>query len=168
MATSVEQPQTLIYVLGVTVIFLASALIGIMYLAQIDISQEYTLYNIQYSSTVSRMVNSPTCFALEESFELPEGYGTETQVQAGIIDWWKFNSGITKVCSDGRIIYAYLSSLDGTLQKQLLTGRDPLTALSDSDLESIDNWNTKQEKYYVLVYKDSQLIPAILEVRIKG
>ena len=146
----VEQPQVIVYVLLVTILTIAGLYVAFIYMGDVKLSISFSTYNTRFNAAAARFLNSPECFAVEETYNWNgQKYA---QVHAGIISWEKFNESerISRNCINReKQIWLKLESLDGELSDTIWTGNEP----SETELNDASKWQPRISKYLVLIQK---------------
>jgi hypothetical protein len=158
----VEQPQLIVYVLFTVILTLTGIYVGFIYLGGVDAAFEFQDYASRLNIVTSNIINSPNCFAVEQSYTTAAG-GTFYQVDTGKINWTRFNS------TDGNKILSDCSAAGKNQTWVKLTFLN--SGVSDtiySGAEPTDEWTPAERNVIVLIQDGNSVSLGRLEVRLKG
>jgi len=161
----VEQPQLIVYVLFTVVLTLTGIYVAFTYLGGVHITFQFQDYASRLNIVTSNLINSPNCFAVEQSYTAATG--TFYQVDAGKIDWKKFNSTngnkILLDCSGAgkSQAWARLVFLNSKVSDTVWSGSEP------TESQIANEWTDVERDILVLIQNGSSVSLGRLTVRLK-
>ncbi len=162
----IEQPQLIVYVLFTVVLTLTGIYVGFTYMGGIATTFEFQDYASRLNIVTSNLINSPNCYAVETSYAVPAG--TFYQVDAGKINWLRFNSTDgNKILSDCSAAgknqtWVKLTFLDSGISDTVWSGPEPTKE------QLVNEWTPAERNILVLIQNGSSVSLGNLEVRLKG